>query len=93
MHALLVHHDARVIVNGAEADKAEIQHETKLQEQALDGISDALDDLEMMSKVQPQRTAAEKLSCSCLCNVAGLRSAVLMMELYLTCCLILICIN
>ena len=38
-------------VRGAEADKAEIQHETKLQEQALDGISDALDDLELMSKV------------------------------------------
>ncbi len=37
---------------GADADKAEIQHETKLQEQALDGISDALDDLEQMSKVQ-----------------------------------------
>jgi hypothetical protein len=55
-------------VRGADVDKAEIQHETKLQEQALDGISDALDDLESMSKVHgaSRRTLGLPMQTACL---------------------------
>jgi hypothetical protein len=54
----------------ADKDRDEIQHQTELQERALDGIDSALDDLEVMSKVhrppRSQRAAAEGLQ---ICDV------------------------
>jgi hypothetical protein len=44
-------------VRGADKDRDEVQHQTELQERALDGIDSALDDLEVMSKVAPPPTA------------------------------------
>lgn len=41
----------------ADKDKTEIQHQTELQERALDGIDAALGDLEVMSKVRPAACA------------------------------------
>ena len=38
----------------AAGDRAELHDQTMIQEQALDGISDALGDLEMMSRVRAQ---------------------------------------
>ena len=38
-------------VRGADKDRDDIQHQTELQERALDGIDSALDDLGVMSKV------------------------------------------
>lgn len=37
----------------ADKDRDEVQHQTELQERALDGIDSAVDDLEVMSKVRP----------------------------------------
>jgi hypothetical protein len=48
---------SEVRVTRADADREEIQHETALQNQAIDGISDALDDLARMGNVSGQQPA------------------------------------
>lgn len=46
-------HEPAPAVRGADKDRDDIQHQTELQERALDGIDSALDDLGVMSQVPP----------------------------------------
>ena len=45
----------------ADKDRDDIQHQTELQERALDGIDSALDDLGLMSKVAPPLPPSDDL--------------------------------
>ena len=61
------HAEPAPAVRGADKDRDDIQHQTELQERALDGIDSALDDLGVMSKVPPPQTTVRSpsmLSCA-----------------------------